>query len=60
MLSVGMTFLHNRGDDVIGRYGICSKTVLLSLVEGFTSIVLFVECFPSRIYGLALDWEIVA
>ena len=35
----------------------CVKTVLLILFEGFTSILLFVGFFPSRIYCFALDWE---
>ena len=36
------------------------KTVLLISVEDFTSILLFVEFFPSRSYCLDLDWEIDA
>ena len=36
------------------------KTVLLISVEDFTSILLFVEFFPSRSYCLNLDWEIDA
>ena len=49
--------LFNREADVIGRYYILVETVLLILVEDFTSILLFVGFFPSRSYCLALDWE---
>ena len=49
-----------QGADVIGRYAIFVKTVLLILVEDFTSILLFVGSFPSRSYCPALDWEINA
>ena len=52
--------LFNREADVIGRYYILVETVLLILVEDFTSILLFVGFFPSRSYCLALDWEINA
>ena len=36
------------------------KTVLRISLEDFTSILLFVEFFPSRSYCLDLDWEIDA
>ena len=40
--------LYNRGADVFGRNYIFVKSVLLVLFEGFTSILLFVDFFPSR------------
>lgn len=46
--------VHNRGAEVIGRYGIYVKTVLLILFEGFTSILTFVGFSPSRSYCLAI------
>ena len=61
--------LYNRGSDVIGRCDIfvqqggrcyraecyfLVKTVLLFLVEDFTSILLFVGFFPSRIVTVSL------
>ena len=52
--------VHNRGADVVGRYAIFVKRVLLILFEGFTSTLLFVAFFPSRNFCLALDWEINA
>ena len=42
MLPGGTVFLYNRGADVIGRYAIFWKTVILIVFEGFTSILLFV------------------
>ena len=60
MLSGGMRFLYNRGADVIGWYAIFVKTVLLVLVEGFTSIGFFDVFFLFRSSCLALDWEIDA
>ena len=50
--------VHNRGADVIGRYGFYVKTVLLILFEGFTSILTFVGFSPSRNYCLAIVQEI--
>ena len=52
--------MHNRRADVIGRYAIFVKTVLLISVEDFTSRLLLVGCFRSRSYCLALDWEMNA
>ena len=57
---IGRYVLFDREADVIGRYSIFVKTVLLTLVEDFSSISLFVEFCPSRSYCLALDWEINA
>ena len=53
MLSGVIIFLYNSGADVIGRYAIFVKTVLLILAEDFTSILLFVGFFPSRSFCLA-------
>ena len=52
--------MFNKEADAIGRYYIFVKTVLLVLVEDFTSMLLFVGFSPSRSYRLALDWEINA
>lgn len=50
----------NRRADVIGRYAICVKTVLLILFEGSTSIPTFDGFFPSRKNCLAAFWKVYA
>ena len=57
---IGRYILFDREADVIGRYYIFVKTVLLVLVEGFTSIGFFDVFFLFRSSCLALDWEIDA
>ena len=52
--------VHSRGGDVLGRYYVSVKTVLLIWFGDVTSILLLVGVFPSRSYCVALDWEIDA